>query len=209
MARQEAAVGRPASPGHPPCEDQTILDAASEVIVEYGYTGLTLARVALAAGTSRMTLHRRGLTVPSIVGGLSQRAAAEWRDVLFPVLSGLEPADVRLRSALVALCEVADRHLPLLAGLFAADDGIFHTEPDEAGALATDEVFVAPLAKLLAEGASDGSLAVQGDSTEVATVLFNVAGWGYVQLRHAQRWPAARAREGVMQLVLTGLLPKP
>lgn len=168
-----------------------------------------MARVATAAGTSRMTLHRRGVTIPGVVAGLSARAASEWRNALFPVLTGTEPAEARLRSALTALCETADRHLPLLAGLFAADDGVFHAEPDETGALPTDEVFVAPLAKLLTDGMADGSLAVTGDATEVATMLFNVAGWGYVQMRHAQRWPADRARQGVMQLVLAGLLPRP
>lgn len=187
-------------------EDRALLDAASDVIAVHGLTGLTLDRLAKAAGTSRMTLHRRGVSIAGIVSGLNLLAASEWRECLFPILSGTGPADVRLRSALVAMCEVADRHLPLLAGLFAADEGIFHTEPDQTGALPTDEVFIAPLAKLLTDGASDQTLEFPGDAMEAATVLFNVAGWGYVQLRHAQRWPAERARAGVTQLVLSGLL---
>jgi len=188
-----------------PDVDDVLLEAAGAVIAEHGLGGLTLARLADVAGVSRMTLHRRNITIAHVVTALSVRAAGELRDAVFPALVGTDPADRRLRLALEAMCGVADRHLPLLAGLFAADDGVFHAEPDDTGALPTDAIFVAPFAKLLADGAADGSLGAVGDPTEVATVLFNVAGWGYVQLRHAQRWPAERARNGVLDLVLSGL----
>jgi len=186
--------------------DDVLLEAAGAVIAEHGLGGLTLARLADVAGVSRMTLHRRNITIAHVVTALSVRAAGELRDAVFPALVGTDPADRRLRLALEAMCGVADRHLPLLAGLFAADDGVFHAEPDDTGALPTDAIFVAPFAKLLADGAADGSLVAVGDPTEVATVLFNVAGWGYVQLRHAQRWSAERARNGVLDLVLLGLV---
>lgn len=192
-------------PGPLICTDAELLDAAAVAIERYGYAGLTLARLATAAGTSRMTLHRRDVTLPAVVAGLSLRAAGELRDALFPVLTATQPADQRLRAALEALCDVADRHLPLLAGLFSDDAGVFHAPPDETGALPTHDVFVAPFAKLLADGEADGTLLHQEDRTETATVLFNTFGWGYVQLRHAQRWPPVRAREGVLRLVMTGL----
>ncbi len=89
----------------------------------------------------------------------------------------------------------------------ASADGRGFALPDETGALPTDEVFIAPLAKLLAEGAGDDSLVASDDPRETATVLFNLAGWGYVQLRHSQRWPAERARRGMLALVFGGLLP--
>lgn len=187
------------------CTDEAILTAAATVIERHGYDGLTLVRLAEAAGSSRMTLHRRDITLASVVAGLSLKAAAELRDGLFPVLLGTRPADQRLEAALEAMCDVADRHLPLLAGLFSDDEGIFHASPDETGALPTHEIFVAPFAKLLADGANDGSLDPGPDTTETATVLFNTAGWGYIQLRHAQRWPADRARAGVVRLVMGGL----
>lgn len=187
------------------CTDEAILTAATAVIEEHGYDGLTLMRLAESARSSRMTFHRRDITLPSVVAGLSLKAASELRDGLYPALLGTGPADQRLEAALEAMCEVADRYLPLLAGLFADDDGIFHAEPDETGALPTHETFVAPFAKLLAEGAADGTLDPGPDATETATVLFNTAGWGYIQLRHAQRWPVDRARAGVMQLVMGGL----
>lgn len=190
------------------CTDEQILLAATAVIEEHGYRGLTLARLAEFAGSSRMTLHRRDVTIAAVVAGLSLRAAGELRAALFPALSGTAPADERLEAALQAMWTVADRYLPLLAGLFADDEGIFHASPDETGALPTHEIFVAPFAKLLADGRVDGTLLPQADTTETATVLFNTAGWGYIQLRHAQRWPAERAREGVANLVMPGLLTR-
>lgn len=185
--------------------DPAVLDAAAAVIAAHGTVGLTLARVADAAGTSRMTLHRRGATVPGVVAGLSLRAAAELKNALFPALTGTGPASERLVQALEATFTVADRHLPVLAGLFAADAGVFHAEADATGALPTADLFVAPFAKLLADGAADGTLTPQPDPAEAAAVLFNAAGWAYVQLRHSQRWPADRARDGVLRLVMAGL----
>jgi hypothetical protein len=35
----------------------------------------------------------------------------------------------------------------------------------------------------------------------MAAVLFNSIGWGYVHLRHAQRWGAERARRSVLDLL--------
>lgn len=204
MAGQELGGDVDASPTRP-CADDVLLDVAIEVIAEFGYSGLTLARLADAAGSSRMTLHRREVTLASVVAGLGLRAAAELRAELFPVLTATGPADQRLRAALVAMCDVADHYLPLLAGLFSADDGVFHSPPDATGALPTTEAFVAPFVKLLADGEADGSLRPQADRTETATILFNAVGWGYVQLRHTQRWPPTRARDGVLRLVLTGL----
>lgn len=187
------------------CTDESILKAAATVIERFGYRGLTLARLAEAAGSSRMTLHRRDVTIPGVVAGLSLNAAAELRNGLFPVLSGAGPANQRLATALEVLCDVADQHLPLLAGLFSDDEGIFHAEPDATGALPTQDIFIAPFAKLLADGAIDGTLRTQENATEAATVLFNVVGWGYVQLRHSQHWPAERARDGILRIVLDGL----
>lgn len=188
-----------------PVAEAALLDAAAAVIAEHGLPGLTLARLADQAGTSRMTLHRRGVTVPALIAGLSLRAAVELRDALFPALTGTGPARDRLAQALDATFAVADRHLPVLAGLFADDSGVFHAAPGADGALPTAELFVAPFAKLLADGAADGTLHAHDDPAETAAVLFNAAGWGYVQLRHSQRWPADRARSGVLGLVMRGL----
>lgn len=43
------------------------------------------------------------------------------------------------------------------------------------------------------------------DPPDAAAILFNAAGWGYVQLRHFQRWPADWACGGVLGFVMRGL----
>lgn len=182
-----------------------LLDAAAAVVAEHGFRGLTLERLAARAGTSRMTLHRRSVSVPDVVAGLAARALAELQSRAFTALVGPGTAADRLVRTLRAVFAVADEHLPLLAGLFADDGGVFHAPPAQDGSVPTADVFVAPLARLLLDGALDGSLRPFEDVTETATVLFNTAGWGYVQLRHAQGWPAARASRGVLDLVLGGL----
>lgn len=195
--------------GHPAAAtvlESAVLDAAVLVIAEHGSAGLTLARLATAADTSRMTLHRKGFTIHGVLLGLRARAAAELKEALFDPLTSTAPAVDRLAQALTATFDVADRHLPVLAGLFAADTGVFHAAAGPDGALPTAQGFVAPFAKLLSDGGADGTLRRVDDPEEAAAVLFNTAGWGYVQLRHSQRWPAARARRGVIDLVMTGLV---
>lgn len=188
------------------CTDRDVLDAAARVIEQVGYGGLTLERLGDALGTSRMTLHRRKITIAAVVSGLALQAVEEYRAAMFPVLSEVSPARERLLAGLEAVFDVADRHLRLLSGLFAADDAVFHGTPDATGALPTSDDFIAPLVKLLADGEADGTLRAMNDRAETATALFNMAGWGYVQLRHAQRWPAGRARTAILTLLLDGPL---
>jgi hypothetical protein len=46
------------------------------------------------------------------------------------------------------------------------------------------------------------------DARETATVLFNTVAHSYRHLRAGHRWSARRAREGVLQLVLDGLVAR-
>lgn len=203
-------VPRQRLPPEPPPEgpdslQERLVEAAVDVVATHGYDGLTLERLASAAGTSRMTLHRRGITIDAVTAAMSARAAAELRDALFPFLVSTDPARSRLEGALRAMFDVADRHLAVLAALFGADDAVFHGAADPEGARQTGDVFIAPFAKLLADGAADGTLRRQPDADEAAAILFNMAGWCYVHLRHTQGWPGPRARDGVLRLVLEGL----
>lgn len=199
MARQARGDARQDPP------DDAVLDAASRVISDVGLGGLTLDSIARAAGVSRMTLHRRGVTISSVVGALRLRAGTELVEALLVALSAPTPAAERLRAALAATLEVADRHLPVLAGLFATDDSVFHGPAGADGSLPTLDRFVAPFARLITDGSLDGSLRAVEDPHETATVLFNTAGWGYVHLRHTQGWGRERAATAVIDLVLGGL----
>lgn len=186
--------------------DARLLEAAIAVLAEHGLAGLTLARVAEGLGGSRMTLHRRGITREQIIERVALLAAQEYQQAMWPAMTGAGTAAQRLEQALRATCGVADRHAKLLIGLYSDDGGIFHdveaAEPDEqAAAVATRSVFVEPIARLLRDGAQDGTLSCS-DPDETATVLFNQVGWTYLALSEGQRWAPARAAEVVVRNAL-------
>jgi AcrR family transcriptional regulator len=171
-------------------------------VARWGLTETTLERVAAEAGMSRATIYRRGVTREELVAALTARAAETFRAAMWPVLAGSGSAAERLRAGLSAICATADEHLPLLAGMFLAHGEVFHQPGTEA--LVVD-VFAEPFERLLRDGAADGSLRAV-PPTVTATVLFNTVGWGYVHLRAGHEWPAERARDAVLDLVLNGLV---
>lgn len=185
-----------------------ILEAASGVIAAHGVRSLTAERLAAAAGCSRMTLHRRGVTPAAVLEALRAQALISYQVALMSALAHDGTARERLRLAIDATLAVADGHLALLAGMFTDDDAVFHDGAGDEGPLPTADEFVAPFRRLLLDGAADGTLRPVDDATETATVLFNALGWTYVQLRWTQRWPSSRARAGVVDLLIEGLLPR-
>ena len=102
--------------------DDTVLDAARAVLVERGFEGISLERVADRAGLSRVTLWRQGITKDVLVTGLLQRLSDDFQREFWPVLNGSGTGRDRLAACLTALFEVADRHLDLLA----VSDEVFH-----------------------------------------------------------------------------------
>ena len=181
-----------------------IVDAARHVLAQDGLAAATLERISAAAGVSRMTLHRHGVSKQDILRALAQDFEAEHREAMFKALVAPGTARVRLQLALELLCQLVDRNLATLEALSgAARAEIFH-EPGP-GAL-TRSVFVEPLERLLVDGSADGSLKAVADPRETATVLFNAVGHTYRHLRAGHGWSSARAREGVLGLVLDGLV---
>jgi AcrR family transcriptional regulator len=183
--------------------DAELIDGARRALAEHGPSGATLERIAAAAGLSRMTLHRRGVSRAAILAALAERLEADYRSAMWPALVADAPsARDRLRLALVAECDVADANLAVLDAL---DDGtrdaVFHE-----GSL-TRDVFVEPLIRLLRDGVADGSLSSSSvdDPVESATVLFNVVGHGYRHLRTGHGWTHERARDAVVRLALDGM----
>src|SRR4051794_25223046 len=153
-----------------------LLDAGERVLARFGYHGATAERIAAEAGLSRVTLHRRGIDKDSILAELAERATESYRRALWPALTGPGACAERLAAALDALCAQAEEHLELLIALRSQTDAVFHEARTEA---MTRPVFTEPLARLLRDGAHDGSLRAV-DYEEVATVLFNLVGWTYV-----------------------------
>jgi AcrR family transcriptional regulator len=180
--------------------DARLREATIAVLHERGWDGLTLERVAEVAGRARSTLWRQGLTREALVEALAGALAEDFRNAMFPVLTAGGTGRERLVQALEELCALLDRHLELML----ATDEAFHQSP----APGQPPDYLRPFITFLREGASDGSLAVDADNVfETADVLFNTVAWPYVHLRGRHAWPADRARDRVLGLVLNGLAP--
>lgn len=198
--RPATALGRSAAPADP-----RLLAAGREIVAAHGLRGLTLDRLASASGISRMTLHRHGITTAQIAEALVDDAADQYLAAVLPPLTGPGDAHTRIEAVLQAMFVVADNNLLLLASLYAHPDSVFHNAADGSAEVTTNDVFTRPLARLLRDGALDDTLRQVGDPEATATTLFNIAGWGYIHLRYAQRWPPERASAAVLDLVLRGL----
>jgi AcrR family transcriptional regulator len=179
-----------------------IVDAARHVLAQDGLAAATLERISAAAGVSRMTLHRRGLSKNDILRAIAEQLEADYREAMWPALVSKGTGRERLRAALERLCDVTERNLALLAAMSAASrDAIYHESGP--GAL-TRKVFVEPLERLLLDGAADGSLATL-DAEATATVVFNIVGHTYTHLRIGHGWSPERARAGVIAVVMEGV----
>jgi AcrR family transcriptional regulator len=177
--------------------DARLREATIAVLHERGWDGLTLERVAEVAGRARSTLWRQGLTRETLIVALVGELAEDFRDSLYPVLTAEGSGRKRLRQGLEALCEVVDRHLPLML----ATDEAFHQEP----APGQPPDYLRPFIAFLRDGAADGTLAPGEDVFETADVVFNTVAWPYVHLRGRHGWPADRARDRVVGVVLDGV----
>ena len=104
--------------------DEQLRRATIDVLRERGFGGLTLERVAEVGGRARSTLWRQGLSRDALIGALVGELAEDFRRTMYPILtsggSGLE----RLSRGLDTLCDLLDRHLPLML----ATDEAFHQD---------------------------------------------------------------------------------
>jgi AcrR family transcriptional regulator len=185
--------------------DDRLLDAAVAVLAEHGHAGLTLERVADRAGRSRVTLWRQQVTQESLVDGLLARLTRDFRDAMWPALAEGGTGAERLASALKALCDVVDAHLPLLA----VSDDVFDRAADRMRDITGQSFsFLDPFAASLRAGVADGTLTAHGVPVEdAAAAVFATACWGYLHLRRRRGWPPERARPPVLGLVTAGLIP--
>jgi AcrR family transcriptional regulator len=167
------------------------------VLGERGFDGLTLERVAEAAGRARSTLWRQGLSRDVLIGALVGELAEDFRATMYPVLTSGGTGRERLARGLEALCELLDRHLPLML----ATDEAFHQ--DTAPGVPPD--YLHPFIRFLREGAKDGSLPSVDDPVLAADVAFNAVAWPYVHLRGRHGWPAKKARASIVGIVLDGI----
>jgi AcrR family transcriptional regulator len=179
-----------------------LLDAAMAVLADDGWDGLSLQSAAERAGLSRVTAWRQASSKDHLVAALLARLATDYRDTLWPILTAQGDGAERLDRALSALCDVADRHLPLLL----ASDTAFHRATDR---VSPPISFIEPLTRLIRDGAADHSLAPPEDCETTGNVVFNAICWPYVHLRGRHGWTPAQARGLLIHLVMTGLRASP
>jgi AcrR family transcriptional regulator len=178
--------------------DEKLLAAATDLLGTTGWDRLTMGDVADRAGISRATLWRQIGGKEELRKALLRRLITDYRASLWPVLTATGTGRERLRQALEAMCGVFDRHLALLSAFDTAfhETGLF----DEPG-----EDVVAPLVRLILDGAADGSLTPATDPEEAGDLVFNTVCWPYVHLRRHHAWAPERARSLLLDLVLDGL----
>jgi AcrR family transcriptional regulator len=177
--------------------DEQLRRATIHVLRERGFSGLTLERVAEIGGRARSTLWRQGLTREVLLGALVGELAEDFRQTMYPILTSAGSGRERLTHGLEALCDLLDRHLPLML----ASDEAFHQ--DTAPGVPPD--YLHPFIQFIREGAQDGSLPDPGDVVHAADVAFNMTAWPYVHLRGRHEWPAEEAKASVVGVVLHGI----
>lgn len=183
-----------------------VLEAGERTFRKFGYQEATVERIAEEAGLSRVTLYRRGISKASILAALADRATEQYRAALWPAVMSAGSGRERLELALHTLCDSAEQNLDLLVAMRAQTDRVFHEEGAEP---LTRSVFTEPLERLLRDGAADGSLRVELDPVEGATVLFNLVGWTYIHLRTGHGWTAERAARTTLDLAVNGVVTGP
>lgn len=187
--------------------DDRLLDATIAVLAEYGHAGLTLERVAERVGRSRVTLWRQQVTPEALVDGLLARLTRDYRDTMWPALTEAGTGFERMRTALEALCTVAETHLHLLG----ADDDAFDRAAQRMRDITGQSFsFLDPFSSAVRAGLTDGTLSAPIEPAEDAgAAIFATACWGYVHLRRRQGWAAERARPATIALALAALTPHP
>lgn len=180
--------------------DDAILAAAARILTEKGWAALTLEAVAEQSGVSRATLYRRGTTRELIAAALAERAAAGWKDAIWPALTAAGSAAERLELALRASCAAIELHPGVLS---APPNPVVDATATPPIASTLGDVFVDPFERLLADGAADGSLDPGAHRRATATLIFSAVSRGYVAARGVVS--AQDAADTVVRAILRGV----
>lgn len=182
-----------------------LLRVAVSLLDEYGWEALNLDRIAARAGVSRATVWRHGITRTSVERELRQRLVADYRELLGAPFATAGHGRAQLAAALGALCQVAERSLPLLAHTETA----FHGPDLDAAGIEVD--YFTPWLSILKAGEADGSLGTVPEPARFITLVTDMVFLTYVHLRsyHADYgWQPANTTDHLVRLVADGYLPR-
>lgn len=185
--------------------DKDLLAVAARLLDEEGWEALRLDRIADAAGVSRATVWRHGLTRRAVEQRLREQLAADYQALMWEPLTMPGTGAERFAAALRALCAVAERNLPLLAHTNTA----FHGPDLGAAGLSVD--YFAPWLRIFEQGHADGSLAPAAEPHRFAVLVSDTVLFSYVHLRAHHRgygWSPEATRDAVTGLVAQGYLPR-
>jgi AcrR family transcriptional regulator len=185
--------------------DKDLLVVAARLLDEEGWAALRLDRIAEAAGVSRATVWRHGLTRRAVEQVLREQLAADYQALMWEPLTMPGTGADRFAAALRALCQVAERNLPLLAHT----DTAFHGPDLDAAGVSID--YFAPWLRILEQGQADGSLAPAAEPRRFAVLVTDTVLFSYVHLRARHRrygWTPEAARDAVTSLVANGYIPR-
>jgi AcrR family transcriptional regulator len=185
--------------------NKDLLAVAARLLHEEGWAALRLERIAQAAGVSRATVWRHGLTRRAVEQLLRAQLAADYQALMWEPLTMPGTGGARFAAALRALCAVAERNLPLLAHT----DTAFHGPDLDAAGLSID--YFAPWLRILEQAQADGSLAPVAEPRRFAALVSDTVLFSYVHLRARHRdygWTPEATRDAVVGLVANGYLPR-
>jgi AcrR family transcriptional regulator len=185
--------------------DKDLLAVASRLLHEEGWDALRLDRIAEEAGVSRATVWRHGLTRRAVEQVLREQLAADYQALMWAPMTMPGTGRERLAAALLALCAVAERNLPLLAHT----DTAFHGPDLDAAGLAID--YFAPWLRIFEQGRADGTLGPVDDPHRFAVLVSDTVLFSYVHLRahhHQFGWTPQATADAVTALVADGYLPR-
>ena len=186
--------------------DKKLLAVAARLLDQEGWKALRLERIAQAAGVSRATVWRHGLTRRTVEQLLREQLVADYQALMWEPLTMPGTGSERFAAALRALCAVAERNLPLLAHTNTA----FHGPDLDAAGLAVG--YFAPWLRILEQGRADGSLAPGAEPLWFAVLVSDTVLFSYVHLRAhhgGYGWTPEEACDAVTGLVANGYLPRP
>lgn len=185
--------------------DRKLLAVATRLLDEHGWSALSLDRIAEQAGVSRATVWRAGLTRTAVERVLREQLVADYKDLMWRPLTMAGSGLDRLDAALRALCEVAERNLPLLAHT----DLAFHGPALDA--IGADLDYFGPWLRILEQAVADGDLDPFDDPPRFVVLLSDMVVLAYVHLRVHHRtygWTPERTADSVLDLVARGYLPR-
>lgn len=171
-----------------------------QLLHERGWEALNLDAIAAKAGVSRATVWRHGITRGSVEKVLRHKLAADYRELLWESLKQSGSPHERMYAALLALCEAAERNLPLLAHTETA----FHAPDLDAVGIQLD--FYGPWLQIMERGFEQID-----DHRQFVGVLTNMVVLTYSHLRtyHAAGgWEPRTTAEFVVRMLSEGYLPR-